>query len=266
MPLLLAGGVCCCAVDVGLAGVEDADELLDGTGIAVGVGLVVAAGDAELLRLDGAAGAGEVAGVELGAGVLAAEVSAVADFLERDFFGAPVSAALVSALSAASADFFLAEVEDSAAAELSAESADFLDRLFFLAVASASVEAAVASAESALLFFEPLFLVPLSAAELSAVELPAASADFFDPLFFDVDLPLSATALSAESALALFLERFFLVVESAVADLSGLSELFFFELDFVLLLESATESLVVCEESSGLAFFLDFFELAELSL
>jgi len=266
MPLLSAGGVCCCAVDAGLAGVEDPDEL-DGAGIAVGEGLVVAGGGTELLRLDAEAGAGELGGVELGAGVLAAEVSVVADLLERDFFGLPV-AAPVSALSVVSADFFdrlgLADVEDSAAAELSAASADFLDRLFFLGVASASVEVAVASAGSALVFFERLFFVALSAAELSAVELPAASADFFEPFF----LLLSATAVSAESALAPFLERLFFVVgESAVAELSGPSELFFFDADFVLLLESALESLVAWEESSGLAFFLDFFfALLELSL
>jgi hypothetical protein len=88
MPLLLAGGVCCCAA--GLLGVEDAEEL-DGAGIAVGVGLVVAGG-VELVRLDAEAGAGELAGVELGAGVLAAEASAEADFLERDFLGVPASA------------------------------------------------------------------------------------------------------------------------------------------------------------------------------
>jgi len=239
MPLLSAGGVCCCAVDAGLAGVEDADEL-DGAGIAVGVGLVVAGGGTELPRLDAEAGAGEPGGVELGAGVLAAEVSVVADLLERDFLGLPVSAP-VSALSVVSADFFdrlgLADVEDSAAAELSAASADFLDRLFFLAVASVSVEAAVASAGSALVFFEPFFLL------------------------------LSATGVSAESALALFLERLFFVVgDSAVAELSGPSELFFFDADFVLLLESTVESLVAWEESSGLAFFLDFFfVLLELS-
>src|SRR5215831_16859647 len=249
MPLLSAGGVCCCAVDAGLAGVEDADEL-DGAGIAVGVGLVVAGGGTELPRLDAEAGAGELGGVELGAGVLAAEVSVVADLLERDFLGLPVSAPVL-ALSVVSADFFdrlgLADVEDSAAAERSAASADFLDRLFFLGVASASVEVAVASAGSALVFFERLFFVALSAAELSAVELPAAS---------------------AESALAPFLERLFFVVgESAVAELSGPSELFFFDADFVLLLESALESLVAWEESSGLAFFLDFFfALLELSL
>ncbi len=228
MPLLLAGGVCCWAVDAGLAGAEEADEL-DGAGIAVGVGFVVADG-----------------GVELAAGVLAGDVSA--DFLERDFFAVALSATLVSALSALSADF--------------------LDRLFFLGVASASVEA-VASAESALLFFERLFLVPVSAAELSAVlvELSAASADFLDRLFFVVDLLLSAVELSAESALALFLERLFLVVEeSAVAELSALSELFFLDLGFVLLAESA-ESVALCDESSALAFFLDFFLLVvELSL
>src|SRR5262249_7916203 len=89
MPLLLAGGVCCCAV--GLAGVvEDAEEL-DGVGIAVGVGLDVAGG-----------------------GVL--ELSADADFCERDFFGAPASAAVASALSAVSVDF--------------------LERLFLLVVAA----------------------------------------------------------------------------------------------------------------------------------
>src|SRR5215831_18367692 len=118
MPLLSAGGVCCCAVDAG--------------------------GGTELPRLDAEAGAGELDGVELGAGVLAAEVSVVADLLERDCFGLPASAP-VSALSVVSAGFFdrlgLADVEDSAAA-MSAASAEFLDRLFFLGVASASVEVA----------------------------------------------------------------------------------------------------------------------------
>lgn len=88
MPLLLAGGVCCCAA--GLLGVEDAEES-GGTGIAVGVGLLVAVG-VELVRLGAEVGAGEAAGVEVGAGALAAEASAEADFLERDFFGVPASA------------------------------------------------------------------------------------------------------------------------------------------------------------------------------
>ena len=243
MPLLSAGGVCCCTVDAGLAGAEEADEF-DGAGIAVGVGLVVAGGGIELERF---AGAGELDGVELAAGALAADVSA--DFLERDFFVVVVSATLVSALSALSADF--------------------LDRLFFLGVA-ASVEAVVVSAESALLFFERLFFAPVSAAELSVVlvELSAASADFLERLFFVVDLLLSvAVELSAESAPALFLERlFFAVEESAAAELSALSELFFLDLDFVLLVESA-ESVALCDESSALAFFLDFFlVVVELSL
>src|SRR5215475_1478151 len=91
MPLL-AGGVCCCAVEAGLAGVEDADEF-DGVGIAVGVGLVVAG-----------VGAGELAGAELAAGLLPAAVSS--DFLERDFFVLPVSgAAAASTLAALSGDF-----------------------------------------------------------------------------------------------------------------------------------------------------------------
>src|SRR5215831_3687151 len=52
MPSLLAGGVCCCAVEAGLAGVEEADEF-DGVGIAVGVALVVAGAPAgELAELN----------------------------------------------------------------------------------------------------------------------------------------------------------------------------------------------------------------------
>jgi len=248
MPSLLAGGVCCCAVEAGLAGVEEADEF-DGVG-AVGVGLVVAG-----------VPAGELAGAELAAGVLSA------DFLERDFFVLPVSgAAVASALAALSrdfleGDFFVVEAEESAAAELSAASADFFDRLFFLGVASASAEAVVASAESALLFFDRLFFVPVSLVELSAVlvEVSAASADLLDRLFFA--LLLSAVALSAWPELALFLEPLFWVVEESAA--AELSELFFLDLDLVLL-ESA-ESVAVCEESSALAFFLDFL-VVELSV
>lgn len=93
------------------------------------------------------------------------------------------------------------------------------------------------------------------------------SADFLDRLFFVVDLLLSAVVLSADSALALFLEPlFFALDESPAAELSELSALFFLDLDLVLLLEPAVESLG-CEESSALAFFLDFFLVAvELSL
>jgi hypothetical protein len=264
MPLLFAGGVCCWAVGAGLAGAEEAEEL-EGAGIAVGVGLVGAGGGVELERLDADAGAGELAGVELAAGVLPAGVSA--DFLERAFFGV-VSAGL-SGLSAdlLERDFLVVVVEESAAVELSAASADFLDRLFFLGVASASVEAPAASAESALLFFERLFLVPVSVAVPSAVlaePSSAASAGFLDRLFFVVDLLLSA---AVELSLALFFGRLFLVVEeSAGAELSALSELFFLDLDLVLLVESA-ELPVDGDESSALAFFLDFFfVVVELSL
>lgn len=183
MPSLLAGGVCC-AVEAGLAGVVEADEFA-GAGIAVGVGL---------------AAPGVGAGAELAAGVLSAEV--FADFLERDFFVLPVSAAAASALAPLSWDFlerafFVVEGEESAAAELSAASADFFDRLFFLGAASASAEAFAASAESALLFFDLLFFVPVSLEPLSAalVELSAASADFLDRLFFG--WLLSVVALSA---------------------------------------------------------------------
>ena len=89
MPSLLARGVCCCVVEAGLAGVEEADEF-DGVGIAVGVGLVAAGAEAR-----------EPAGAELAAGVFSAAVSA--DFLERDFFVLPVSgAAVASALAALS--------------------------------------------------------------------------------------------------------------------------------------------------------------------
>src|SRR5262245_13230369 len=88
MPLPLAGGVCCCAVGLG---VEDAEEL-DGVGIARGVGSVTGGG-VELLRLDAAVGAGALAGVELVAGVLAVEASCDRDFSERDFLGALGSAA-----------------------------------------------------------------------------------------------------------------------------------------------------------------------------
>ena len=254
MPSLLAGGVCCCAVEAGLAGVEEADEF-DGVGIAaVGVGLVEAG-----------VGACELAGAEPAGGAFSAAVSA--DFLERDFFVLPVSgAAVASALAVLSGDFlerdfFVVEAEESAAVELSAASAGFFDRLFFLGVASASAAAVVASAESALLFFDRLFLVPVSLVELSAVlvELSAASADFVDRLFFG--LLLSAVALSASPELALFLERLFLVVEESAA--AELSALFFLDLDWVLL-ESA-ESAAVCEESSALAFFLDFL-VVELSV
>ena len=257
MPLLLAGGVCCCAAGAGLAGAEDAAEW-DGAGIAVDVGLVVA-------------GADELAGVELAAEALAAEVSADADFFERDFFGAAASVAPALALSAVSADFFERDfffvvAEESAVVELSDASADFLERVFFLGVASASVEADAASVESALLFFERLFLLPASAAELSAVlvEPSADSADFLDRLFFVADLLLSAVALSVESARALFLERLFLVVEESAA--AELSAAFFLDLDLAFLVESA-ESEVLCEESSAWAFFLAlFFVLVELSL
>ena len=255
MPLLLAGGVCCCAAEAGLAGGEEADEF-DEVGVAVGVGLVVAGG------------AGELAGLELAAGVGPAEASA--DFLERGFFVLPLSAAEASALAALSADFFervfVVVDEESAAVELSAASADFFARVFFLGVASASVEAGAASAESALLFFDRLFLVPASAAEVSAVlvELSAESADFLDRLFFVVDLLLSVVAPSVESALALFLERLFLLLEESAA--AELSALFVFDLDLVLSVALA-ESEVPCEESSALAFFLDFFLLVvELSL
>jgi hypothetical protein len=244
MPLLSAGGVCCCAVVAGLAGAEEADEFA-GVGIARGVGLLVAGG-----------------GAELAAGAPSAEV--FADFLERDFFVLPESAAEASALEALSAGFlerdFFVVVAESAAAVPSAASADFPDRLFFLGVVSASAEAVAASEESALLFFERLFFVPESAAALSAVlaGLSAAFSDFLDLLFFG--LLLSAVVLSA-SELALFLERLFLVVvESAAVELSAL---FFFDLDFVLL-ESA-ESAALCEESSALAFFLDFL-VVELSV
>jgi hypothetical protein len=66
----------------------------------------------------------------------------------------------------------------------------------------------------------------------------------------------------------LFLARlFFAVDESVAAELSVLSVLFFLDLDFLLLLESAVESIVVCEESSALAFFFGFFfAVVELSL
>lgn len=256
MPLLLAGGVCCCAAEAGLAGAEEADEF-DEVGVAVGVGLVVAGG------------AGELAGPELAAGVGPAEASA--DFLERDFFVLPLSAAEASALAALSADFFERDFfvvvdEESAAVELSAASADFFARVFFLGVASASVEAEAASAESALLFFDRLFLVPASAAEASAVlvELSAESVDFLDRLFFVVDLLLSVVAPSVESALALLLERLFLLLEESAA--AELSALFFFDLDLALSVALA-ESGVPWEESSALAFFLDFFLLVvELSL
>lgn len=271
MPLGLAGGECCCAV--GLAGAEELEEL-GGAGMAVGVGLVAGAG-VEPVRVDADVAAGELAG-ELAAGVL--PWAASDDFFGRDFFAVVLSAALVSAVSGLPADFvellFFVVVAESAAAELSAASADFLERLFFVVVASASAaEAVVASAASALLFFERLFFVPVSAdVELSAgfVEpaLSAASADFLELLFFVADLPLSAAVeLSAESALALFFERLLLAEESEVAGLSALSVLFFLALDLVLLLESVVESVVDCEESSALAFFLDFFfVVVELSL
>jgi hypothetical protein len=118
-----------------------------------------------------------------------------------------------------------------------------------------------------LLFFERLFFAPVSVAASPAAALSAASADFFDRLFFVVDLLLFAVVLSADSALALFLEPlFFALDESAAAELSELSALFFLDLDLVLLLEPAVESLG-CEESSALAFFFDFFLVAvELSL
>jgi hypothetical protein len=239
-----------------LAGAEAPDGF-DEVGVAVGVGLVVAGG------------AGELA---LAAGVLPAEASA--DFLERDFFVLPVSAAEASGLAAPSADvferdFFVVLGEESAAVELSRASADFFERVFFLAVESASVDAEAASAESLLLFLDRLLWVPASAAELSAalVELSAESADFLDRLFFVVDLLLSAAELSVESAPVLFLERFFLLLEeSAAAELSALSALFFFDLDLVLWVALA-ESEVPCEESSALVFFLDFFlVVVELSL
>ena len=241
MPLLLAGGVCCCAVEAGLAGAEEADEF-------AGDGLLVAG-----------AGAAELAGAELAAGVLVADESA--DFFERGFLVLPVSVVEASALAVLSTGFlelgfFVDEAEASAAAELSAPSADFLDRVFFWAVASASAEAV--SPESALLFFDRLFFAPVSPGALSAVlaELSAASADFVDRLFFA--LLLSAVALSAWSALVLFLDWLFLAVEeSAAAELSVL----FLDL---LLLESA-ESVALCDESFALAFFLDFL-VVELSV
>jgi hypothetical protein len=243
--------------------------------MAVGVGLVAGAG-AELVRVDADVEAGELA-AELAAGVLPWASSD--DFFERDFFAVVVSAALVSAVSGLPADFLerlvFVVVAESAAAEVSAASADFLERLFFVVVAPSSpAEAAVGSAASALLFFERLFFVPVSAeVELSAgfaeVELSAASADFLVRLFLVVDLPLSAAVeLSAESALALFFERLLLAVEeSEVAELSALSVLFFLVLDLLPWLESVVESVVDCEESSALAFFLDFFfVVVELSL
>ena len=205
MPSLLARGVCCCVVEAGLAGVEEADEF-DGVGIAVGVGLVAAGAEAR-----------EPAGAELAAGVFSAAVSA--DFLERDFFVLPVSGAAV-------------------ASALAALSRDFLEGDFFVVEAE-----------------EP------AAAELSAVlvESSAASADFLDRLFFA--LLLSAVSLSASPELALFLERLFWVEEELAA--AELSVPFFSDLDLVLL-ESA-ESVAVCEESSALAFFLDFL-VVELSV
>jgi len=225
MPSLLAGGVCCCAVEAGLAGAEEADEFA-GAGVAVAVGLVVAG-----------AGAAEPAGAELAAGVLS--VDGFADLLERDFFVLPVSAE-ASALGALSAGFlervfFVAAAEESAAVGLSAASADFLDRLFF---------------------------VPVSLAELSAVfgELSAVSADFLDRLFWG--LLLSAVAPSAWLALALFLDRLFVVVELSAA--AGLSAPFVLDLDLVLL-ESA-EAAAPCEESSAWAFFFLDFLAVEVSV
>ena len=82
-----------------------------------------------------------------------------------------------------------------------------------------------------------------------------------------VEVPRKQGKSTLASALALFLEPlFFALDESAAAELSELSALFFLDLDLVLLLEPAVESLGG-EESSALAFFFDFFLVAvELSL
>ena len=256
IPLGLAGGVSCCAV--ALEGAEDVGGL-DWFGAAVGVGLLAGAG------------AGAFAGTELGAGVFAAGASA--DFFDCDFFVPVVPESLASAVSALSADFleglFFAVVEEPAAVRLSvAASADFLEWLFFVLAAGPSV-AAVGSAASALLFLERLFFVPESAAARSAVFEESAefevSADFLDWLFLAV-LPLSAVAeLSAESVLALFLDRPFLVVVEESAAESAWSAVFFLDLDPVL--APALESASDCDESSALTFFLDFFlVVVELSL
>lgn len=253
MPSLLAGGVCCVA-EAGFGAAFEAEELGG-----AGVGLV-AAGAPELVLSEAAADAGELAGVALAAPVLGLEASADA---ERGFFVVPVSVALLSALSAASGAFlerlFFALLEASPAAAESAGSPDFLDRLFFSGLESGSVEAVAASAASALPFFDRLFFVPVSVAKVFAVaELPEACGDFLDRLFFVVDLLPSAVALSAESAVAPFLDRLFAVEESVAGAGSELSALFFFDFDFALLLESVEISLADPEESSVLAFFVGF--------
>ena len=241
IPLLFAGGVCCCAL---VAFVE---------------------------------GEGVLAGVLLAEGVPAADVSVAADFLVRLFFAGAVSPPDVdpdavvgegfSAAAASSAFVFLA------VPVASGESAvlDFLERLFFVlvsaAVASADFPEAAELSLASDLFERFFFVVDLPP---SAGALSAASADFLALLFLVAGALLSAVAEeSLASALLLFFDRlFFVAVESSVpAELSALAaELFFLDFDFVLLPASAdaSERLAV---SSGFAFFLlFFFVVVELSL
>jgi len=197
MPLLFAGGVCCCVVALG------AVEVLEEAGVAVAaVGADVAGFAAGVAALfDEAAGAG------VPAKAAGADESAEADFFElRDFFGEVVESVAVfasAAVAASSVDFL-----------------DFEERFLGLSVAEPALSAAVAESEVSD-FFERLFAFGLEEVS-AAAESVADESDFFA-----LALDFGFEAVAEESAAA---------APEDWAESSAAAFFFDFDLDFAALL------------------------------